>query len=139
MPDSSRYVPGRGAVHVSEVGVTPAATSVENDCTRGPCAAGSFVVEASATGHVAPCVACGGLTVDVAVVPRPPPNWPTIVSEVGMVFVPPPATNERLFVRLICSVCPAGTVITTGDQVDTDNGFKAAHVAVETASAAPQK
>jgi len=35
----------------------------------------------------------------------PPPSWPTITSEVGMLFGP----NERLFVRLICRSCPVGT------------------------------
>ena len=39
VPDSSRYVPGRSADHVSAV-VAPAATSVPNDCTRGPCTGG---------------------------------------------------------------------------------------------------
>jgi hypothetical protein len=53
-----------------------------------------------------------GLGVDVAVVPRPPPNWPTITSDVGTLFAP----NERLFVRLIVRADPVGTVITTGDQ-----------------------
>jgi hypothetical protein len=79
-----------------------------------------------------------GLAVDVAVVPSPAPNCPTITSDVGTVFVARPGVvNERLFVRLICKSCPAGTVMTTGDQVDTppvvdtDAGFNAAHVAVE--------
>jgi hypothetical protein len=79
-------------------------------------------------------------------VPRPPPNCPTIVSDVGTVFVPAPAVKERLFVRLMVRVFPAGTVITTGDHVeatpavvDTDNGFKAAHVAVAPVTAVPQK
>ena len=36
VPDSIRYVPGRGAVQVSDTAVAPAGTSVEKDCTRGP-------------------------------------------------------------------------------------------------------
>jgi hypothetical protein len=73
--------------------------------------------------------------------------------EVGTVFAagatPPTGVggvNERLFVRLIVRVCPVGTVITTGDQVDgtvttvdTDAGFNAAQVAVAPATAVPQK
>jgi hypothetical protein len=55
-----------------------------------------------------------GLGEDVAVVPRPPPNWPTIVSEVGTLF---PFANDRLFVRLICRVCPVETVMTGGTQL----------------------
>jgi hypothetical protein len=57
--------------------------------------------------------------------------------------------NERLFVRFMTSVCPVGTVITTGDHVDgtpatveIDNGFNAAQVAVGAvlvATAVPQK
>ena len=73
-----------------------------------------------------------------AVSPKPPPNCPTITSDVGTVFavVVPDGVNERLFVRLICRSCPAGTVITTGDQVeadvvDTESGFNAAQVAVD--------
>jgi hypothetical protein len=53
--------------------------------------------------------------------------------------------NERLFVRLIVRLCPVGTVITTGDQpAGVVNvaagafGFRAAQVAVEPATAAPQ-
>ena len=75
VPDSSRYVPARGAVHVSAV-VAPAPTSVENDCTRFPCAGGVFVgpVGPTAMGHVVSWVPWGGLATVVAVVPRPPPN-----------------------------------------------------------------
>jgi hypothetical protein len=89
-----------------------------------------------------------GLGVDVAVVPRPAPSCPTITSEVGTVFVAVPAVKERLFVRLICRICPVGTVMITGDHVDgtvatvdTDAGFSAAHVAVDVTPAArdPQK
>jgi hypothetical protein len=52
----------------------------------------------------------------VAPVPRPPPNCPTITSEVS-------GTDAgKLFVRLICRLAgvaavPVGIVITTGDQV----------------------
>jgi hypothetical protein len=52
VPDSSRYVPGRGAVQVRAV-VAPAATSVENDCTRGPCVGGEKAGPLPTTGHVA--------------------------------------------------------------------------------------
>jgi hypothetical protein len=47
------------------------------------------------------------------------------------------APNVRLFVRLICSDCPVGTVITTGDQA-VANGFALAQVADEPLAAAPQ-
>jgi hypothetical protein len=71
--------------------------------------------------------------------PRPPPNWPTITSDVGTVFavVLPVGVNERLFVRLIVRPCPVGTVITTGDQLAgvvptaAAAGFNSAQVAVE--------
>ena len=76
-------------------------------------------------------------------IPRPPPNCPTITSDVGTLFAVVPATNERLFVRLICRSWPAATVMTTGDQVDgtvatvdTDAGFSAAQVAVDVTPAA---
>jgi hypothetical protein len=71
--------------------------------------------------------------------------------DVGIEFVPDPAGNERLLVRLMVSdVAPVaftGTVITTGDQVEvvvvpdvnTDAGFNGAHVAVEPVAAVPQK
>src|SRR6266576_219287 len=118
VPDSIRYVPGRGAVQVS-VAVPPAATSVENDCTRLPCAGGvptpvSGAPGASpAMGQVSGwALAWLGLAVKLPAVPRPPPNWPTITSDVGTLFAP----NERLLVRLIVRTCPVGTVITTGDQ-----------------------
>src|SRR5437879_117263 len=125
VPDSIRNVPGRrvAAAQVSAVGVVaPGNTSVENDCTRVPCT-GGVTPGAPAMGHVtAPwALAWLGLGVEVAVVPRPPPNWPTITSEVGTVFVPGAANgigvNERLFVRLIVRACPVGTVITTGDHM----------------------
>jgi len=77
-----------------------------------------------------------GLAVEVAVVPRPPPNCPTIVSDVGI-------GEGKLFVREIVRLCPAGSVITTGDQPGTAAvvavaatatgafGFRGAQVAVE--------
>ena len=74
VPDSIRYVPGRRAVQVSDV-VAPAKISVENDCTRGPCTGGTPVGVGSAMGHVigwAPL--WSGPGIEVAVVPRPPPN-----------------------------------------------------------------
>jgi hypothetical protein len=76
----------------------------------------------------------------VAVVPRPPPNWPTITSEVGTVFVPVPAGKDRLFVRLMMRAWPVGTVITTGDHVAAvvDAGFNAMQVAVAPGAAVPQ-
>src|SRR6266403_5966689 len=78
VPDSIRYVPGRRAVQVRGV-VAPAATSVENDCTRGPCAGGVPFVVGSAMCQVTDCALLwSGLSVEVAVVPRPPPNCPTI-------------------------------------------------------------
>src|SRR5580704_5186963 len=136
VPDSIRYVPGRGADHVRAV-VAPNATSVENDWTRVPCA-GAVPPGPPAIGQVvAPCAfVWSGLAALVAVVPRPPPNWPTITSEVGTVFVPVPAGKDRLFVRLMMRAWPVGTVITTGDQVApvvavaADAGFNATQVAV---------
>jgi hypothetical protein len=123
VPDSIRYVPGlRGFVREPKVSavIVPAATSVENDCTRGPCAGGVPLVRGSAMGHVTDCALLwSGLGVVVLCVrsPRPPPNWPTITSEVGILYgvVLPVGVNERLFVRLIVRTCPMGTVITTGD------------------------
>ena len=77
VPDSIRYVPGRRAVQVTAV-VAPAATSVENDCTRGPCGGGvpTPVIGAPggspAMGHVSGCaLVWSGLAVDVADLPRP--------------------------------------------------------------------
>jgi hypothetical protein len=64
--------------------------------------------------------------------------------DVGIVFVPDPVANERLFVKLIVKLEPVGTVISTGDQVGaagfaTDEEFSAAHVAVEPVTADPHK
>src|SRR5207302_7343079 len=80
VPDSIRYVPGRRAVQVNAV-VAPNATSVENDCTRGPCAGG---VPTPVTGAPGASPAMGqvsgwalvwsGAAVNPPGVPRPPPN-----------------------------------------------------------------
>src|ERR1700731_5191082 len=91
VPDSIRYVPGlRGIVAVPKISgvVAPGKTSVENDCTRVPCAGGVNGNGAGATvDHVAfVSVPWTGLGVAVAVVPRPPPNCPTMVNEVGIGF-----------------------------------------------------
>src|ERR1035438_9400336 len=56
-----------------------------------------------------------------------------MVSDVGTELAP----NVRLFVRLICKVCPVGTVIPTGNQ-PAASGFNAAQVAKEPLTAAPQ-
>jgi hypothetical protein len=98
-----------------------------------------------------------GLAVVVGAPPRPPPTWPTITIDVGMVLaagtVPPVGVggwNERLFVRLIVSdvaVPFIGTVINTGDQEPgvvmvgaTALGFSVEHVAVDPpAGTEPQK
>src|SRR6266481_8546545 len=40
VPDSIKYVPGRGAVQVNAT-VAPGATSVANDCTRACCEGGT--------------------------------------------------------------------------------------------------
>src|ERR1700730_7840208 len=148
VPDSIRYVPGGGVVQVSAV-VAPAATSVENDCTRVPCVGGvptpvSGVPGAlPAMGHVSGwALLWSGAAVLLAVVPSPPPNCPTITIEVGtgLAVVLPVGVNDRLFVRLIVRLCPVGTVITTGDQMAgvIAAGFSGAQVAVEPVTAAPQ-
>src|SRR5581483_2163280 len=140
VPDSRRYVPGRSALHVSGV-VAPAATSVANDCTRGPCGGGTNDPGAPAVGQVTVRFEWDGLgTLDGF--PRPPPTCPTIVSEVGIALVPVPAAKDRLLVRLIVSVAPVvatdGTVMTIGAQPAPALEFNAAHVAVEPVTAAPQ-
>jgi hypothetical protein len=121
--------------------VAPNATSVENDWTRVP-SVGAVPPGPPAIGHVvAPCAfVWSGLAALVAVVPRPPPNWPTITSEVGTVFVPVAVGKDRLFLRLIVRAWPVGTVITTGDHVAAvvDAGFNATQVAVAPATTAPQ-
>ena len=52
-----------------------------------------------------------GLVVVVrcAKTPRPPPTCPTIMMDVGTVFVPVPAVNDRLFVRLMVRLVPVDT------------------------------
>src|SRR6266436_8961869 len=143
VPDSIKYVPGRSvaAAQVSVV-VVPIATSVENDRTRFPCTGGlptpvsAIPGPSAAMGHVSGwALVWSGGAVNPPGVPRPPPNWPTITSEVGTEL---PFKNERLFVRLIVRACPVGTVITTGDQpagvvpiAAGAFGFKLAQVAVE--------
>ena len=93
-----------------------------------------------AIGQVSGCALVWlGLAAEVAVVPSPPPNWPTITSDVGML---PPA-KVRLFVRVIVRSWPVGTVITTGDHtvvlvvfavVVFAAGFSAEQVAVPSAT-----
>jgi len=133
-------LPGRRFAQAGSKVVAPAATSVENDCTRGPCGGGIFVGPVFAVGHVTDWGLWIGLAVVVLEVPRPPPICPTIIIEVGTVLVPVPAANERLFVRLIVRppVAVVGTVITTGDQWVPAFGFNAAQVAVEPVTAVPQ-
>jgi len=150
VPDSSRYVPGLGSGQFSVV-VVLAATSVANDCTRGPCGGGVNEPGAPAIGHetlLEERAEWSGLVVHVEPVvevplqldvtlPRPPPTWPTIMIEVGTEF---PFAKVRLFVRLIVSppAAPMGTVITTGDQPAPAFGFRELQVAVEFVTAAPQ-
>ena len=62
--------------------------------------------------------------------PRPPPSWPTIMSEVGTLLCRVPAVNAELLVRLMVRAWPVGTVITTGDQPPPAAGFNAAQVAL---------
>src|SRR4029077_8100955 len=128
--------PGRRLLQVRAV-VTPAATWVANDCTRSCWGGGlnTAPLLSPAMGHVAPCWRCCGLGTFVAVFPRPPPSWPTITSEVGMLFAP--AANVRLFVRLIVRL-PGGAVMTIGDHPRPAFGFNALQVAVAFATTAPQ-
>ena len=145
--------PQFSAVPVGVADAATAATSVPNDCTRGPWGGGVFVgplVALPATGQVVYWVACVGLGVVVGGAPRPPPTCPTIMIDVGTEF---PLAKTRLFVRLIVNplVAPVGMVITTGDQPGTATGvvvetgkatpaflFSGAHVANEVGTAAPQ-
>jgi hypothetical protein len=71
--------------------------------------------------------------------PKPPPNWPTITSDVGILFGVelPDGVKERLFVRLIVRFCPVGTVMITGDH-PVEGGFRGLHTAVEPFTAVPQ-
>src|SRR3954447_20540252 len=134
VPDSSKYVPGRGANHFRDV-VAPAATSVENDCTRAPWGRGTKVGSpaAPAAGQVSVPGVCVGLgaVFRSARSPRPPPNWPTITIEVGIF---PPA-NDKLLVRLICRSWPEGTVMITGDHAPLPS---APQLANELGTAVPQ-
>jgi hypothetical protein len=57
-----------------------------------------------------------------------------MVSDVG-ILVPP---KIRLLVKLICRVCPVGTVMTTGDQPPLAAAFRLPQVAVEPSTTAPQ-
>src|SRR5215469_12130358 len=99
------------------------------DWTRGPWAGGTapdwLLVHGVPGGRPAinhdthPCaLAWLGLAVVVREAPRPPPTWPTITIDVGMLFGDPLVVNERLLVRLISRppAAPTGTVINTGDQ-----------------------
>ena len=83
---------------------------------RGPPASGGVFSRRleSAIGQVA---ACGrresGLgVVRCAIVPSPPPNWPTITSDVGIDC----REGQTVGQVDLSGVCPVGTVITTGDQ-----------------------
>ena len=132
-------MPGRGAVQVRDTAVAPAATSVEKDCTRDPWAGGVPAPlspppgGSPAIGQVSGwALVWSGLGVVVGAAPSPPPNWPTITSEVGTVL---PLAKERLLVRLICRVCPVGTVITTGDQTPTSGVVVSAAAATALLSA----
>jgi hypothetical protein len=104
---------------------------------------------AFATGQVVGWFSCSGLGVVVLVDPRPPPNWPTITIDVGILFEPAPVgegvipagVNESLFVRLILRppVALLGTVMSTGDHWPADRfGRKGAQVAAEPVTAVPQ-
>src|SRR5215831_13144790 len=101
-----RYVPGLMLGQCSPLPVPPLATSVPNDCTRGPCGGGLKVapVVSFAIGHVVPCGACVGLGA-VFPAPAPPPTTPTILSDVG-------TGAGRLLARLIVrsALLPEGTV-----------------------------
>ena len=69
--------------------------------------------------------------------PNPPPTWPTIVSDVGIVVLPDVVVNDSPFVRLILRSWPVGTVIITGDH-PLAPGFSLAHVALELGIGSPQ-
>src|SRR5690242_16386163 len=107
---------------MSAVAVVPAATSVARDCTRSCCAGGVNVgsLLSPEAGHVGPCGGCTGLGVVERWLPRPPPSWPTMTIEVGILFDPVPTANCRLFFRLICRLVlgPAyGTEMMIGDHL----------------------
>ena len=124
VPDSIRYVPALRFAQVSVAGV-PTATSVAKDWIRSACDGGLKEALLLSPGvlHVTPIEGWTGLSVVVRwfASPRPPPNCPTITSEVGTLLTLPPLTGkDKLLVRLIVSVPPVGAVITTGDQVTPD-------------------
>src|SRR5215470_706601 len=104
------------------IGVTPAvATSVPNDRTRSAWPGGVKSGPEPSVGpgvpnQVVPIGAWGGLGTRCGALPRPPPSWPTMTSEVG-ICCPAPVPKLRLLVRLIVSVVPAVTRITGGAQV----------------------
>jgi hypothetical protein len=78
----------------------------------------------------------GAVVVRCETSPRPPPNWPTIVSDVGTEFAP----NVRLFVKPMLRppvVAALGMVITTGDQ-PVAAGFNWAQVAEDPPTGVPQ-
>src|ERR1700730_1667652 len=114
--DSRRYVPGRSADQVKLVGAlvlpaTAGATSVANDCTRGPWTGGvapdASVVHGTPGKELAinqethPCAfEWSGLVVVVRCdrLPSPPPTCPTIMIDVGMGFtgvVPVPVSKDE--------------------------------------------
>src|ERR1700752_3656532 len=140
VPDSIRYVPGLRLLHVSvtqpevavaeQVTTVPAATgatSVASDRARASCGGGVKPGADPTVDHVTLSVtspAWLGLASQVVppagqaalAVPRPPPIWPTIVSDVGMRFAAGGVTpvgvggwKYRLFVRLIVSEVPVET------------------------------
>src|SRR5882672_648319 len=100
VPEWIRYVPGRRLLHVSAGTVptplvAPPGTSVANERTRSGWRGGVKTaspapasVPPNVPGQVVPCGACVGLGVvrrlagSLGFVPRPPPSWPTITSEV---------------------------------------------------------
>ncbi len=67
----------------------------------------------SVPGHVVPCGPCNGLGEVVRLLPRPPPTWPSMMIEVGMLAAPLP---DRLLTSVIVNL-PAGTVIRGGCQL----------------------
>ena len=69
--------------------------------------------------HVTGWSAWDGLDANVPGPPRPPPSCPTIMIDVGTPEVAPGGTG-KLFVKLIASEFPVGTVMTTGDHVPAE-------------------
>jgi len=58
-----------------------------------------------------------GLVVVVLFVPKPPPSWPSMTSEVGILLGAPVVAKVRLLIRVIVNGWPLGTVIKGGCQV----------------------